>query len=134
MNAKTTIAPEFVSILEEQAVHAFGNWAKSNGLPDIVRELPSNVSVLAYYAASKGGQFDTIVLEAIVDTVNAVAELGGQFHSGESYTPAREPVKWTPPATLAAWLATYERLSTEDQQVARAWMRTLVTQVVEPQH
>jgi hypothetical protein len=96
------VAPEFVDILAETAAKtALDHLRRIEAQPELI-QLVESISDLGYYLkicyshpgslleADRSHRFDieTVVIEA----VNAIAKLGGEFHGPSGNTPPRDEV------------------------------------------
>lgn len=104
--APPALAPEFIELLFENAVTTLAKWLRDNGAPSQVSELVLNLDTLSNYAslarrgnapAAKEYGIDDIVIES----VNAIAVLGGVFKGPHTQSAPREPLKWEPTVRIS---------------------------------
>jgi len=126
------VAIEFIDTLQEIAVFSLSAWLRANNAPNEVANLVSIIEELGMYreAVEAGEEESTLyrcIDTTVIETINIVSALGANFKGPLTISGEREPLKWTPPATFANWLATYDQLPGADKEEARAWVRAQVT-------
>jgi hypothetical protein len=96
------VAPEFVGILNDNAVTTALDLLRKMNAPEALVKLVGNIHELGYYLEAcyrypetlnrdRADRFD--VETVVIETVNAIVECGGVFHDGQSFTMPRETIK-----------------------------------------
>ena len=93
------VAPEFIDILAETATKtALDHLRKIEAQPELIR-LVESISDLGYYLKICYSHPDTLLVERnhrfdietiVIEAVNAIAELGGEFHGPFGSAPSRD--------------------------------------------
>jgi hypothetical protein len=88
--SKLPIAPEFVDVLQEQAMLTAIQYLKKTHAGEDITKLVEGIYELSYYLVEchrnpqsmTGDPRDRFEIEVpVIETINAIANLGGQFHA-----------------------------------------------------